>query len=63
MEKNLLNNIHPMRLGDTNRVSDDVNQFCYEKFSDNPFKNIILESSNLVCGTTIGILRHPLFAN
>ena len=63
MEKNLLNNIHPMRLGDTNRVSDDVNQFCYEKFSDNPFKNIILESSNLVCGTTIGILRHPLFAS
>jgi hypothetical protein len=30
---------------------------------DDPLANLILEASNLVCGTTIGILQHPTIRN
>jgi len=58
--------ILPIRIGDQNRINDDVREFQI----DNLMKNnnisedsveLLLDSANLVCGTTIGILQHPKF--
>lgn len=57
--------ILPIRIGESNRLSDDVKQFQLSNFINENIndieENLLLEISNLVCGTTIGILQHPKF--
>jgi superfamily I DNA and/or RNA helicase len=58
--------ILPIRIGDQNRINDDVREFQIDNLmqDNNINKNaveLLLDSSNLVCGTTIGILQHPKF--
>lgn len=57
--------ILPIRIGESNRLSDDVKQFQLNNFINENIndieENLLLEISNLVCGTTIGILQHPKF--
>lgn len=61
----LLEQFHilPVRIGDEQRISDDVREFqinnLIEKNSID--ERLLLDISNLVCGTTIGILQHPKF--
>jgi DNA polymerase III delta prime subunit len=61
-EKELLDTILPIRIGDKNRISEQIKHFSLEeireKYADIGEK-LLLESANLVCGTTIGILQHP----
>ncbi len=58
-------NILPVRIGDEKRINDDVKEFQLDNLIDENDINedFILEASNLVCGTTIGILRNPKFKN
>jgi DNA polymerase III delta prime subunit len=66
-EKSLIEkfSILPVRIGDLRRISDDVEEFQLNKQvgSHGTGENLLLESANLVCGTTIGILQHPKFKN
>lgn len=48
-----------VRIGNENAISDSVDD--YKTTNLGPFYNTIMERSNLVCGTIIGILQHPLF--
>lgn len=61
-EKELLDTILPIRIGDKNRISEQIKHFSLEeireKYADIG-EDLLLESANLVCGTTIGILQHP----
>lgn len=65
--KNLLNqfNILPVRIGDEKRINEDIREFQIDNLiNDNSIdQTLLLEASNLVCGTTIGILQHPKFKN
>lgn len=58
-------NILPVRIGDEKRINDDVKEFQLDNLIDENDINedFLLEASNLVCGTTIGILRNPKFRN
>ncbi|MCB1144029.1 MAG: AAA family ATPase [Leptospiraceae bacterium] len=61
-EKELLDTIFPIRIGDKNRISEQIKQFSIEELNQkyaNIGEKLLLESSNLVCGTTIGILQYP----
>jgi hypothetical protein len=62
---NLLNqfNILPVRIGDEKRINEDIREFQINNLiEDNDIdQTLLLEVSNLVCGTTIGILQHPKF--
>lgn len=60
-EDDRLQGILPLRIGDINQVADSVKEFSIDLYRNNKFKDIIIESANLVCGTTVGILKHPLF--
>ncbi len=62
-KQNLLNHILPIRIGDAGRISEDVREFQLEAMvkSSGISERLLLETSNLICGTTIGILQHPLF--
>lgn len=56
--------ILPIRIGDERRIGENVKQFQFQTFvKDNHIRedhiDLLLESANLVCGTTIGILQHP----
>ena len=56
--------ILPVRIGDAQRISEDVSNYQLDNFLvNNPDveQKLLLEMSNLVCGTTIGILQHPKF--
>lgn len=58
--------ILPIRIGDTERISNDVSNYQFGNFlKSNPDieQDLLLKMSNLVCGTTIGILQHPKFKN
>ena len=60
----LLSIINPVRVGDEYNVySECVKPYIYDNImsgvSDN-YKEIVCNSFNLVCGTTIGVLRFPL---
>ncbi|MGR6837726.1 AAA domain-containing protein [Aliivibrio wodanis] len=67
-ENHLNNEIFPLRIGDANRAVG-VEHYQYDKFADtfssslngNDYDQLLVDSSNLVCGTTMGILR--LFNN
>lgn len=63
-ENDLLDEIFPLRIGDENKATN-VEHFQYDnqlssinsKLSDDISEQILVDSSNLVCGTTIGILK------
>ncbi|WP_426709730.1 AAA domain-containing protein [Cetobacterium sp. SF1] len=56
-------NILPVRIGDEHRMSEDVQEFQIDNIElcSGLDKQLILDSANLVCGTTLGILQHPNF--
>ncbi len=62
---NLLEQFHilPVRIGDEQRISEDIKEFQIDNLKeDNSIdEKLLLDISNLVCGTTIGILQHPKF--
>ena len=56
--------INPIRIGlETNIYNSSLKKYVLsnmiEDNSNNPFLDVFLQSANLVCGTTIGILQHP----
>lgn len=61
----LLDQFHilPVRIGDEKRINEDIREFQINNLiEDNDIdQTLLLEASNLVCGTTIGILQHPKF--
>ncbi len=61
----LLDRFHilPVRIGDEKRINEDIREFQINNLiEDNGIdQTLLLEASNLVCGTTIGILQHPKF--
>ncbi len=66
-EQNLIEkfNILPVRIGDENRINEDIREFQIDNLikGHNISENLLLDTANLVCGTTIGILQHPKFKN
>ncbi len=56
-------NILPVRIGDENRINEDIREFQIDNLQKkhNISEELLLDISNLVCGTTIGILQHPKF--
>jgi superfamily I DNA and/or RNA helicase len=62
---NLLEQFHilPVRIGDEQRISEDIKEFQINNLiEENSIdERFLLDASNLVCGTTIGILQHPKF--
>ena len=64
-EKNYLEkfNILPVRIGDENRINAEIREFQLGNLveANDISEDFLLESANLVCGTTIGILRNPKF--
>ncbi len=63
--KNLLERfaIFPIRIGDEKRIGEDVREFQIDKVQEENKipEELLLDTANLVCGTTIGILQHPKF--
>ena len=61
--KKLLSVINPVRVGDESNVySECVRPFIYSNIMGKipeEYKDIVTESFNLVCGTTIGVLNFP----
>ena len=57
--------INPLRVGDENNVYvEEVKQYSFKNVMSKvpeDYTNIVLDSFNLVCGTTIGILQYPIF--
>jgi superfamily I DNA and/or RNA helicase len=64
-EKSFLEKFHilPVRIGDNWKISDDIIEFKIDNLiKDNGIaEELLLSSANLVCGTTMGIPRHPNF--
>jgi superfamily I DNA and/or RNA helicase len=60
-EEKRMDGILPLRIGDVNQVADSVKEFSIDLYRNNKYKQLMIESANLVCGTTVGILKHPLF--
>ena len=67
-EKDRENLVEPLRIGDSGRIDESVKYFqidykieAYIKkgFSEDLAKQLVLDGANLVCGTTMGIQRHP----
>ncbi len=58
-------NILPVRIGDENRINEDVKEFQIDNLKEghNISEALLLDAADLVCGTTIGILQHPKFKN
>lgn len=56
-------NILPIRIGDEQRISEEVREFQLKNVEKkyNLEESLLLDLANLVCGTTIGILQHPKF--
>lgn len=65
--KELLKYINPVRIGSEDNIYvDDVKKFTYENIMSTiptDCQQMVEESFNLVCGTTIGILQYPYFKN
>ncbi|MDR1903709.1 MAG: AAA family ATPase [Treponema sp.] len=55
--------ILPVRIGDENRINEDVREFQIDNLKNDADikEELLLDAANLVCGTTIGILQHPRF--
>jgi DNA polymerase III delta prime subunit len=60
--ENLLEGIFPLRIGSRESVSPDIKEFCLENYSNSKYIDLLVEAANLVCATTVGILRHPSIA-
>ena len=65
--KDLLSIINPVRVGDESNVySDCVKDYIYSNIHNSinnaEYTNLVNESFNLVCGTTIGVLSFPLIS-
>jgi superfamily I DNA and/or RNA helicase len=60
-DENRLAGILPLRIGNINQIADSVKEFSIDAYKNNKYKQLMIESANLVCGTTVGILKHPLF--
>jgi superfamily I DNA and/or RNA helicase len=64
-EKSLLKKFHilPVRIGDNFKISDDIIEFKIDNLiKDNDIaEELLLSAANLVCGTTMGIPKHPNF--
>ena len=58
-------NILPVRIGDEKRINDDIKEFQIDNLinQNGISEDFLLDAANLVCGTTIGILRNPKFKN
>lgn len=56
-------NILPLRIGDEQRINEDVKEFQIDNLvTENDIsEDFLLDAANLVCGTTIGILKNPKF--
>lgn len=61
--KDLIKNgtIRPLRFGETYKISDHIGHFGEDMLMKDGFEDLILDSVNIVCGTSYGILRHPKF--
>lgn len=63
--ENFLKLINPVRIGEeTNVYVPEVQKYCYENIMrgvEENYRSIVEDSFNLVCGTTIGILKYPKF--
>ncbi|KPH64274.1 hypothetical protein AMS58_03230 [Pseudoalteromonas porphyrae] len=56
--KQLTNEVFPLRIGDTHNAQGlEHYQFDSLVQSENTSKQILVDSANLICGTTIGIMR------
>jgi hypothetical protein len=64
--------IEPLRIGDSGRIDESVTHFQIDnKISEleksgmqrDLAERLVLDSANLVCGTTMGIQRHPEIVN
>ncbi len=55
--------ILPVRIGDENRINEDIREFQIDNLQEEHkiSENLLIDTANLVCGTTIGILQHPKF--
>ena len=65
-ELGLMEDILPLRIGEKRSISESVKEFAIGDIlteNNKIYSDIILDSANLVCGTTIGILQHPHFKN
>ena len=58
-------NILPVRIGDENRINAEIKEFQINNLieENDISEDFLLDSANLVCGTTIGILKNPKFKN
>ena len=58
-----MDKVLPIRIGDPFKISKKIVEFQIDNVIPNndEFEDLILNASNLVCGTMIGILKHPLF--
>lgn len=50
-----------VRLGTEGMISESVNNYVVDSINDREIQNEIIKRANLVCGTTIGVLKHPEF--
>ena len=60
----MLGKILPIRIGDQSVIDENIREFQIDNIfiEDDPdFNELVLDSANLVCGTMIGILKHPWF--
>ena len=55
------NKILAVRLGNESAISKSVENYTIFDISNEDMANAIISRANLVCGTIIGILRHPNF--
>lgn len=62
-EMEYFKDILPVRIGDEKRISESVQDFQINNLENSSGfnKELILDSANLVCATTMGILQHPNF--
>ena len=62
-KKIYMDKILPIRIGDPFKISKNIVEFQIDNVipKNDEFEDLILNASNLVCGTMIGILKHPLF--
>ncbi len=62
-KKIYMDKILPIRIGDPFKISKKIVEFQIDNVipKNDEFEDLILNASNLVCGTMIGILKHPLF--
>ena len=55
------NKILTVRLGNESAISESVSKYTLFNISNKDIENEIISRANLVCGTIIGILKHPKF--